>query len=117
MREDATRELVLNGAEAGAVREALDDHEPGGDDNDEERADLAARFDVDLDGDTGTFELARADARLVLGALETRERVASGRETERLAALRERFAETFDFEERKPEGPSPVEDEEFPGST
>ena len=115
MDESSSREIVLNGTEADTVLEGLRRHERDATDATEAELDeLESKFDRDLDGE-GEFELTRADAHVVLSALEERERLASGRDQERLLSLRGRFAEEFDFADRRPEGAEPMEDERYPG--
>ncbi|NEU57511.1 hypothetical protein [Halorussus sp. MSC15.2] len=119
MEESSSREIALTGSETSTVLEALEHHESGATDATEaELDDLESRFDRDLDaGEAAEVELTRADAHVVLSALEEREPLTSGRDLEKLLALRGRFAEAFDFEDRVPDGAEPMEDERYPGGT
>lgn len=110
MRETGTRTVDLSAVEAARVREALESHEAKADVDGEAVDALEAEFDVEVEADeTVTFELTRAEARIVVAALEERELRASGIVAERLLSLRERFAETFGFEVRETGTEPPAE--------
>ncbi|QLC33864.1 hypothetical protein EFA46_006505 [Halarchaeum sp. CBA1220] len=101
MEESESREIELSGHEAEIARESLDRHEAKAPDVEQETiTDLEAAFASEASDDRLTVSLTRAEARVLIAALEEREVRARGREEERALELRERFATTFDFEQR-----------------
>ncbi|MFB6303681.1 MAG: hypothetical protein ABEH47_00820 [Haloferacaceae archaeon] len=119
VKDSESREVVFSGAELEVLEDALDHHEETVSDGDAGRVtDLESYFEVDLDeGDDGRFELARADARVVVSALERYDALASGEEEDRLEELREELISLFEFDEGPLTEPEAREDEQYPGST
>ena len=119
MSGDQSREIVLNGAEAETVLEALRRHESDATDASEGEIDrLESEFDDDLGAaENGEFELTGGDATVVLSALNEYGVLADERETERIASLRERLAEEFDVADDRPDGADTMDDERYSGGT